>query len=100
MNELSPRPFLVLPVEHRSVGAPSDRRLVLSGGRRGSDDAWTHSLCPTLKGFLPGSEVGTQARAQRSQHGLQFWIPRYQLCDFRQVTQPLCTLASWCIMPA
>ena len=32
MNELNPRPFLVLPVEDRSVGTPSDRRFVLSGG--------------------------------------------------------------------
>ena len=69
MSEPDPR-----TAEGGSVDTPPDKHLVLSGEGEGVLQ-FLDPLTPYSGVPPPGSEVSPQARAQGSQHGLQFWTP-------------------------
>lgn len=90
MSESDPR-----TAEGGSVDTPPDKHLVLSGEGEGVLQ-FLDPLTPTLKCFLLGwrsaLRPGHRAHSTGSSSGRL-------LCDCRQVTQPLCALASSHVMP-
>lgn len=90
MSEPDPR-----TAEGGSVDTPPDKHLVLSGEGEGVLQ-FLDPLTPTLECLLLGRRSalrpGHRAHSAGSSSG-------HQLCDCRQVTQPLCALASSCVMP-